>query len=713
MLHSRRLLIALAAALLLFPIRAHGQDSAPAAQPQPAPAATPWFVNVADQMGIAAQVSLRTKLIDFNNDGWPDALCTGNGAAWRDAFQARNHLPEGLPKVGDTRQIAKADWPGEAADFDLIDFDHDGTLTQDEYSLAVKMNNLSLWLSVPADGGGRKFVNVTGPSGIRRNHEGTARGRETNVTVAGDIDNDGDIDLFSGSYVDGDNPANKVPDVGDRSCVLLNDGTATFSIYRQPAPEKAGQPVGPNQQPSTVCAATLADVNNDGRLDLFTGSWYSAYGRSYDAHPDRLYYGLAQAAFQDATQAAGMMLQASPFDVLTAEEQRSGTVSEEKKQAIGRKSHRPTYGVTAADADGDGDDDLFVMAYGRQWNCQWRNNGDGTFTEIAEQTGFDGDSNRTGAYEEWVKEMFRQRGGERADELPFRSNGNTFTCAFADYNNDGNLDAVLGEITHAWAGPSSDRSQVLTNLGKDGAFKWRHESPLSREHANPRGWNQGDMHAAFADIDNDGWADVILSSSDYPDEQRLRIFRQDPATHTFNDITAEIGLDWAYTTQFSLADVDRDGDLDILIGNTHTRLPAELREKYPLGSAVLRNDICNRNGTHFLSLKLKGAGPEQDGANRAAIGARIIVTAGGVTQTREIFGGGGHVGQQHDFRQIIGLGQAGTIDRLEIRWGGKAKRVTVLENVKADQFLRISEADGKLQPDQPKATQEPEDSDQF
>ncbi|MGE0432319.1 MAG: CRTAC1 family protein, partial [Planctomycetota bacterium] len=672
--------------------------------------AAPWFSNVAGPMGLADQVNLRCKLIDLTGDGWPDALITGNGDVWRKAFLERNKLPDGLPKDADGKyQIAKADWPGEAADFALIDFDKDGTITADEFNAAVQMNTLTLLVSVPDPdhAGSRKFEDRTAASGLRTNHERSARGRLTMVTVAGDVDNDGDVDLFAGTYVDAQNPANKVPDVGDRSCLLINDGAGTFTPLIQAI--AADQPTGPNAQPSTVCAACLVDVNNDGVLDLFTGSWYVAYGASNDAMPDRLYIGLGDGRYNDITAAAGMMLDASAGD-------RTGEPADdwpaEKKNQFGRHSHRPAYGVAHADADGDGDQDLFVMAYGRQWNLQWTNggaaNGKPTFKEVAEATGFDGDSDRTGRYEQWVKDMFKQRGyGDRPDELPFRSNGNTFSCCFGDYNNDGRLDAVLGEITHAWAGPSSDRSQVLTNLGGPD-WKWRRETPLAREHVNARGWNQGDMHVAFADMDNDGWLDVLLASSDYPDEQRLRLFRQNPETHAFEDVTAKIGLDWAFATQFSLADVDRDGDLDILIGNTHTRLPGELRAKYPLGTALLRNDICNANGHHFLSLRLVGAGPEAGGCNVSAIGARIIVTAGGITQTREISGGGGHVGQQHDFRQIIGLGKAQTIDRLEVRWPGKNHKVTVLQNVAVDKLWRLDEADGELKADVAPAIQKPD-----
>jgi len=96
--------------------------------------------------------------------------------------------------------------------------------------------------------------------------------------------------------------------------------------------------------------------------------------------------------------------------------------------------------VTAelGDFDGDGRQDLLGISYGRQWNRQWRNLGKGKFEEIGIETGFAGDGITHGRYPE------RVRAKGRKDEDPFRSNGNTFDCAVADFDNDGDLDLYSG-----------------------------------------------------------------------------------------------------------------------------------------------------------------------------------------------------------------------------------------------------------------------------
>jgi hypothetical protein len=169
-----------------------------------------------------------------------------------------------------------------------------------------------------------------------------------------------------------------------------------------------------------------------------------------------------------------MKLLESILDCLPEEDRAARRVRPETRGKLGRGSHKPTYGTAAADWEDDGDPDLFSLSYGRQWNLHWRNDG-GKFTEIGETTRFDGDDDESGVY----PAEFHPDG--RRAELPFRSNGNSFDATFADYDNDGDLDCVVSEYTHAWAGPSSDVTSVLTNTGKEGGYRFERRIRLDRK----------------------------------------------------------------------------------------------------------------------------------------------------------------------------------------------------------------------------------------
>ncbi len=517
---------------------------------------------------------------------------------------------------------------------------------------------------------GRIFVEATETAGLGANRNPKEKkGRRVCLFITGDVNNDGLEDVFTGAYCDFKKPKKgknnrperkngrvvmEMPDHGDRSEILLGQGKGRFVL---------GPVSDLGKNPDTICAAALVDVNQDGMLDLFTGAWYRAYGWSLECYPDRLFLGRGNGSFKDVTKKARLL-----------EVKRKGT----------RASHRPTYGVAHTDWDNDGDQDLLVCAYGRQWNLFWRNNGDNTFTDVGSETGFDGDSDRTGKHAPGVR---------RPDERPYRSNGNTFDAAVADFDNDGDMDVFLAEICHSWAGPASDRSGLLVNQGPDHGYRFlRKHLGIVREHSG-RGWNEGDIHAGWLDHDNDGLLDLLLASSDYPDDQFLRLFRQKP-DHTFEDVTPAMGFNLRNPTQITLADYDLDGDVDILVGTTNNRLTKEQRKGRSLGLRLFRNNVGTRN--HWIALRLEGGGKGR--ANRSAIGARVYLTAGGVTQIREVYGGQGHVGHQDGKGVHFGLGKHRVADEIRIRWPDRSNTVQTFKKVAADRYYRVRQG-GKPEPE--------------
>lgn len=514
---------------------------------------------------------------------------------------------------------------------------------------ATARDGLRLFANVATEDGGRRFVDRTDASGVLASR-GDRRGRVASLFVIADVDGDGREDVFTGALCDFERTRDRPDDHGDRNEILINRGDWRFAL----APKSDLQ-----RFPDTIAAATFVDVDADGRVDLFTGAQYRDYGRSRAAYPDRLFVGRGDGRFRERSKRAKLL-----------DLRRKGT----------RADHRPTYGVAHTDIDNDGRQDLLVCAYGRQWNVLWRQRRNGTFKDVAARTGFDGDDVRHGRYPEWTR---------RRPEPPFRANGNTFDAAVADFDNDGDMDVFLADICHAWAGPSSDRSALLVNRGAAHGFAFQRERRgIERKHDVER-WNEGDIHAGWLDYDNDGLLDLLLASSDYPDAQFLRLFRQRP-DHTFEDVTDAAGFDLRNPTQISLADFDRDGDVDIVVGTSNNRLTKAQREGRDLNVRLFRNDVGHRN--HWLAIRLVGRGP--GGANPSAIGARVRVRTGDVTQTREVYGGQGHAGHQDGKTLHFGLGAHAVADEVTVRWPDRASTVERFEQVRANAYYTVREGEG-------------------
>ena len=517
--------------------------------------------------------------------------------------------------------------------------------------------------------GRRVFRDWTEYSGLGRSPLAGGGERISDFAVVGDVDNDGDLDVFSavtgdwetpkrdpetGRFQMGERgkpvPAN--PDPGERNWVFLNDGQGKF----RPAKRSALQ-----EYAESTCAAMFFDSDRDGILDLMVGNWYRYYGVNLECYPDRLFRGVGQGTFVERTAAAGLQ-----------------TVPEHGRA----DSSRPTYGLSHSDLDGDGVPEILACAYGRQWNRLWKRDKSGRFVDIAPKVGFDGDQQRKGAYPPGIP---------RPPEQPFRSNGNTFGAACGDVDGDGRIDVFLFEIAHWWAGPSSDRSTLLINRKREGSFFLERASVgIERKHRIDR-WNEGDIYATWLDADNDGRLDLLLASSDYPDDQWLRLFHQQ-ADGRFVNVTTLSGFGWRNPSQPTIADYDRDGDLDILVGNSFQRLTKEQRQGMTKRVALFENRVGNRNSWITLHLEGKGEG----GTNRSAIGTRVLISTGDRVQTREVYGGQGHAGQQNSLVCHFGLGASESVDRIEVRWAGSGSQVEIFEKVRARRHLSIREGTGKI-----------------
>lgn len=481
-------------------------------------------------------------------------------------------------------------------------------------------------------------------------------------------------------------------------------------------------------EPATTAAIAAGDVDADGRTDLLLGNWYVAYGESMEAFPATLLRngGGSPPSFQR---------------VPLPEE--SGTFDEDRDAA-----GRPIYGALIARLLPDPalPPQLALLAYGRRWNRLYSRDGaGGAWQDVVPAVGFDGDGIRHGRYPEWLRE--RAKTDSRfpsADEKPFRANGNSFDLAVGDVDNDGRFDAFIAEITHAWAGPSSDRSRFLISVpaaeqapraagadgapgaaGGEGAARTsaatggvRFVSPaewcvdrIPQDPADPEGarsrWNQGDLFAELADLDLDGRLDLVLASGDYPDppphDERLRIFRQRPpgADPRMEDVTLAAGVDHPGCGQISTADFDLDGRLDVVAGQSFNRFTPEMIKA--AGGTPRVHLWLNRTDPGAAagepgprvaaapapSLELLLRGDPSRGVAAVPLGALVRITQRGPEprlppQLRQLMGPGGHSGKQTEW--LIHAAAPAPVD-VEITWPATPPITTRLESVPPGRWL--------------------------
>ena len=615
--------------------------------------------------GVENNDALCTDGLDNDQDGYTDCddFDCSRTKAVAGCVQDPPHCPEReeVPSNALGFRIAGADLDGDEY-VDLISITGGGN--------ARGMHRVYMNRPDPDKPGKRIFIERF-DSGIGSNRRDIAC-RSTAFHSAGDLDNDGDVDLYAAVYV------SQLTDLLDRQEVLLNDGTGHFSLVE-------GESSLATIESPAETAAVWFDYDRDGILDLYIGNWYEHYGKSLDSLQDELWKGHGDGSFTRVTDQAGLT-------------QLAGTGSHE--------NHKPTYGLTHCDVDGDGWQDILEAAYGRQWNDLWLNRGDGTFSNIGESSNYDADALTDFSDAQFYLCYCRDnpddcapnmpspsvncssRGWSNDDEAPFRQNGNTFGAYCGDYDNDGDLDVLLAEITHGWAGSASDRSMILQNDGQTGTDLtftrlMPEESGVNREWSGVN-WNEGDTHAAWFDYNNDGLLDVLINAAPYPDD-RIYLFRQ-RANHSFSEMALGANLKQGNVHAPVLADYDLDGDVDMI-----TAVAPGSVSGYPRAQMFLfENQLGQLNNWSRISLQGKGA---PDGANRQGIGARVTVTSGSLTQLREVKSSAGQNGQQDETALTFGFNHRCDDLTIQVRWPNSQGTVQTFEGVRANYRLLLIEGE--------------------
>ena len=452
------------------------------------------------------------------------------------------------------------------------------------------------------------FEDVTDRAGLRRT------GWASSV-CAGDYDNDGRTDLFLTYY--------------GRNVLYRNRGGGRFADETS----RAGLSTEATRWGSG-CA--FVDYDRDGRLDLFVAN-YLRFDLDRALEPG----GGSNCLWKGIPVNCGP--KGLPTDTnLLYRNQGNGTFADVSPSS-GIASVSGRYPMTAfgVDLDADAWPDIYVAADSTA-AILYRNNRNGTFTDVAVESGTAYDAN----------------GNPQAG----------MGVAVGDFNRDGLLDILK---THF----ADDIPALYRNLGKGLFDDAASEAGLGVENRYVE-WGAG-----MPDLDNDGLHDVVyVTGNVYPELERSlpqyahrgpRIVFRNTGRSTFENVTEQSGAAAARHSSRGAAfgDVDNDGDIDILIMNMNEP------------PSLLRNDYSGGNG--WLAVELEGTA-----SNRSAIGAVVEVRVGGRVQSRAVLSQSSYYSHD-DLRLHFGLGKERKAERVEVRWpSGRSQLIT---DVRLGRILTIRE----------------------
>jgi enediyne biosynthesis protein E4 len=462
------------------------------------------------------------------------------------------------------------------------------------------------------------FLDITATARLR--HAGWA-----SAICAGDYDNDGYEDFYLTYW--------------GQNVLYRNNGNGTFTDLTQ----KAGLNTKGTRWGS---GCTFVDYDRDGKLDLFVAN-YLKFDLEKVPEPGKG----ANCTWKGIPVNCGP--KGLPTDTnLLYHNDGDGTFADvSDKSGIAKVERRYSMTAITTDFNNDGWPDIYV-ACDSTASTLYRNNRDGTFTDVALESGT----------------AYNEDGQAQAG----------MGVAIGDYNGDGFLDIFK---THF----ADDLPILYKNNGREFFEDASREAGF--DHTRYVEWGTG-----FADFDNDGWPDIMIATGNvYPEVEKVfteyphrspRLLYQNLGNGRFKEVTTNSGpgvLTAKSSRGCAFGDFDNDGDVDVLIMNMNEP-PSLLRNEY--------NGRQNPQKNNWVKVKLIGTK-----SNRSAIGARVRIRSGAHLQTQEVTSQSSYY-SHNDLRLHFGLGQSAKAVQIEIRWpSGEAETI---KDAAINQMITIKEGSGVL-----------------
>ena len=518
-----------------------------------------------------------------------------------------------------------------------------------------------------------QFTEATAELGIQFRHTNGESGEKYFIEPIGsgvalfDFDNDGDLDLY---FVNGSDLPGVTSPLPPTNRLYRNDGDIFTDVTVEASVGDTGYGLG----------CCVGDYNNDGFTDLYVTN----FGVNV------LYHNNGDSTFTNVTESAGV------------------------------GGNQFSSGCAFVDLDADGYLDLYVVNYvqfdlGTNPECTrqgvrtyctpealqgavdilYRNNGDGAFTDVIAKSGISGangkglgvvcgDIDNDGDLDIFVANDTTPNFLYRNDSdtaiqmiedalfagVALSEEGRAYSgmgANLGDFDNDGYLDIVITNF--------QDQTNSLYHNAQSGFFNEMSFAKGIGERSLPYlAWG-----VDFVDFNNDGWLDLFVANGHLDDNvaeidpigtyaQPNQLFLSNGGINFVESVDVAIA-NRKVSRGTAFGDIDNDGDVDIVVSN--------LKDT----PTVLRNE--GDNASRWLSVKLVGTH-----CNRDAIGARVTVVSGDLTQIREVKSSSGYL-SQNDLRLHFGLGDATRIDKLIVRW--LCGKVQTLQDVETNQVLVISE----------------------
>ncbi len=503
---------------------------------------------------------------------------------------------------------------------------------------------------------------------------------------------------------------------------------------------------------TTGNGVAIFDFDGDGLRDVFFVNGSRMEGFPPGEEPtNHLYRNLGNGSFQDVTERAGLtrsgwgqgvcaadydndgdtdlLVTYFGHDVLYRNEGNGTFKDDTAKAGLSNAGRRWGTGCAFLDYDRDGDLDLFVANYvdfdekttprpGSNQYCQWkgipvmcgprglkggtnlfyRNNGDGTFTDVSERSGITHPGGYYGLTA--IVSDFDDDGwpdiyvacDSSASILYHNNQDGTFTdigeISGTAYNADGRAQAGMGAAVADYDGDGRF-DLVKTNFADDTSTLYHNEgSNLFNDVTARAGLGDNTKYlgwgVAFLDIEHDGWKDILIANGHvYPEVegnspretyQQRKLVYWNQGNGVFRDISAHCGpaiTEPRPARGMAVGDLDNDGRLEVVVSNMND-LPSLLKNLGETQNSILIELVGTRS-------------------NRSAVGAKVTVLSGGHRRMDEVRGGGVYI-SQNDLRLHFGLGKAESVDQIEIRW--PAGQIEKVSNVKANQWVTVKEGAG-------------------